>query len=159
MKLKNTLSIIALAPVLVGASLNNADAFSCADDPFCAMQARMNMLMNSSWNDPLPWGSYSSYSRTELKDQDKNMVVRVDIPGVDKKDIDVNLSEYTLTIAGKRKYDDKDKTPNYAEFKRIIQLPARADVDNTKTKYENGVLEITIPKLEPEKSKSKKLSI
>ena len=119
----------------------------------------MNMLMNNTWYDPIPWGSYSSYSQTEVKDQDKNIIVRVDIPGVDKKDIDVNLSEYTLTIAGKRKYDDKDKSSNYAEFKRIIQLPERADVDNAKTKYENGVLEITIPKLEPEKGKSKKLSI
>ena len=159
MNLKKSLFIMALAPVLVGANAKNASAFSCADDLFCSMQAHMNMLMNNSWYEPFSWESYSSYSQIELKDQDKNMIIRVDIPGVDKKDIDVNLSEYTITIAGKRKYDNKDKSPNYAEFKRVIQLPSRADVDNAKTKYENGVLEISIPKLEPEKSKSKKLSV
>ena len=161
MKLNKALFLMALVPTLATTNISRANALSCADDPFCAMQARMDMMLNNDFFAPYPARSYS-YLSTDIINEAKDMIIKVDMPGVDKKNIEVNLSDYTLSISGKRVADTKDKAVaerSYGEFKRIIQLPAKADVDNAKTKYENGVLEITIPKLQPEQTKSKKLAV
>jgi len=85
------------------------------------------------------------------EDRDKDIVFTIDMPGVAKKDIDINIEEHTISVkaenGGKRKY-------NYSrKFKPAV------DPDSAKATFMNGVLDITVTKLESSKPKGKKVTI
>ena len=85
------------------------------------------------------------------EDRDKDIVFTIDMPGVAKKDIDISIEEHTITVkaenGGKRKY-------NYSrKFKPAV------DPDSAKATFTNGVLDITVTKLESSKPKGKKVTI
>lgn len=171
MKLKKTLLSLALAPVIIGANVVDAKAYNCSSDPFCVMHAKMDRMFDSFWGGshyPLKvyYQNYSSYPKMDFINQDDEMIVKVDLPGIDKDNLNIELHETHLTISGKRESKKDEESENYrlsersyGEFKRSLKLPAKADIENAKTKYENGVLQITIPKIEPEKPKSRKLTL
>ena len=88
--------------------------------------------------------------------------VEVDLPGVKKEDIAVDVKGNILTISGERKYkaevkkDDYYKCEsNYGKFQRSFSLPKNADSENIKASAENGELEVVIPKLKKSKSATK----
>lgn len=96
----------------------------------------------------------------DIKEAPKEFKIFADIPGVDPKDIEVHASNGMLVITGKRRSDvEEDKEGYhrvercYGVFYRRFSLPESADTDNIKAKGKNGVLEITIPKVEREVSK------
>lgn len=96
----------------------------------------------------------------DIKDEDEQFVIRADIPGVDPKDIEVNMDEGLLTIQGERKDERKDEKNgyrrvecSYGSFYRRFRLPDNADSDNIKAKGKDGVLEIVIAKREPKKAR------
>lgn len=171
MNLKKTLVSLALAPVIVGANISDAEAYSCSGDPFCAMHAKMDRMFDSFWGGsqyPLKvyYQNYDSYPKMDLINEDEEMVIKVDLPGMDKDNIEIDLHETHLTVSGKRESKKEEEADNYrlsersyGEFKRSLRLPAKADIDNAKTEYKDGVLEISIPKIEPEKPKSRKLTL
>jgi len=85
--------------------------------------------------------------------------IDVDLPGVKKEDIKVDIKDGLLTISGERKLKNETKEDDYykmetffGKFSRSFNLPEDADVDNIEAKSENGVLEIVIPKLKKEES-------
>ena len=85
------------------------------------------------------------------EDRDKDIVFTIDMPGVAKKDIDINIEEHSITVkaenGGKRKY-------NYSrKFKPAV------DAETAKATFTNGVLDITVTKLESSKPKGKKVTI
>ncbi len=99
------------------------------------------------------------------EDKDK-YIVKADIPGMKQEDIKVEIDDGVLKISGERKYEkkeeDKDKKYHYYErsygaFERRFVLPSDTDVDKIDAKYENGVLEIQIPKTESKKPKEIKV--
>ncbi len=171
MKLKKTLLSLALAPVIIGANVGYAKAYSCSNDPFCAMHAKMDRMFDSfGISSQLPlkvyYQNYDSYPKMDLINNDDNMIVKVDIPGIDKDNIEIDLHETHLTVSGKRESNKEEESENYrlsersyGEFKRSLRLPVKADIENAKTSYKDGVLEISIPKIEPEKPKSRKLTL
>ncbi|HXF05317.1 MAG TPA: Hsp20/alpha crystallin family protein [Blastocatellia bacterium] len=78
--------------------------------------------------------------------------LRLELPGVDPKDVEVNVSGNQLTVRGKKSFDRKVEDKNYfhreiayGSFERTIQLPEGVDVDKIEATYHNGVLEITMP--------------
>src|SRR5574344_2529980 len=80
--------------------------------------------------------------------------VDVDLPGVKKEDIKVDLNKGVLTISGERKTKDEVKQEDYykietyfGKFSRSFTLPDNADIENIEAKSDNGVLEVIIPKL------------
>ena len=86
--------------------------------------------------------------------------IDVDLPGVDKKDIKVDIHKNVLTISGERKTKEEIKEEDYykvetsfGKFSRSFTLPENADIENVAASGENGVLEIVIPKLSEEKHK------
>lgn len=81
-----------------------------------------------------------------------DLIVRADLPGVDPKEVDINLMGNVLTIKGERKSKEEKKNEDYirheisyGSFERRMTVPEGIDADKIKAKYENGVLELTMP--------------
>ncbi|HEY9129105.1 MAG TPA: Hsp20/alpha crystallin family protein [Sulfurovum sp.] len=92
--------------------------------------------------------------------------VEVDLPGVKKEDINVDLKDDVLTISGERKtkseISEKDyykKECSYGKFQRSFTLPEDTDVENIEANSEDGVLEVVIPKLKKVEKESKKIEV
>jgi len=87
------------------------------------------------------------------KVDEKGYYLEIDLPGVEKDNIEISVNEGILTISGERKLERKEEKENYTRiesffgrFERSFKLPADADSDNIEAKYENGVLKLFIPK-------------
>jgi HSP20 family protein len=84
--------------------------------------------------------------------RDGNLVVRADVPGLEPKDIEINVLQDVLTIKGERKSEKEVKKENYLRrevsygaFERRMSLPQGAMTDKVKANFKNGVVEVTIP--------------
>ena len=95
-----------------------------------------------------------------------NVVVKAELPGMKREDIDVILTQDTITISGEKQKEEKvDKKDyhsierSYGSFKRSFSLPSEVNTEKAAAKFEHGVLEITIPKTEEAKKKEKKVMI
>ena len=100
----------------------------------------------------------------DIVEKDGNIVVRAEIPGVDKKDIEITLNSNNLTIQGKSKHESKETTDQYhrceistGSFSRTLTLPSDVDGDNVKATFTDGLLEVTLPKIE--KTSQSKITI
>jgi len=100
------------------------------------------------------------------READNAYYIEVDLPGVDKNDIDIDIKDNTLRIFGERKFDkevDKEDFYKmesiYGKFERSFSIPDDADINKIEAKSENGVLEIKIPKKKVVVEKPKKIKI
>lgn len=97
----------------------------------------------------------------DLIDRDADVVVRAEIPGVDKKDLNISLTDNLLTIKGQSSSEKKEEKGDYhrheissSSFARSITLPSAVDSAKTVANLKDGVLEITLPKVESSKRKT-----
>lgn len=97
----------------------------------------------------------------DLIDRDNEVLLRLEIPGIDKKDIQISLADNLLTIKGETSSDVKEEKGDYyrheisnASFARSVSVPGNVDVDKAVANLKDGVLEIKLPKLESSKRKS-----
>jgi HSP20 family protein len=95
-----------------------------------------------------------------------DVVVHVELPGLKKEDIEVNLSENTLTITGEKKKEKKIEKKDYyrmessfGSFARSISLPPDVQTDKARAQFRDGVLEIRLPRTEEARRKAKKVTI
>ncbi|MBI4825326.1 MAG: Hsp20/alpha crystallin family protein [Nitrospirae bacterium] len=102
----------------------------------------------------------------DIYEENGNIVLKAELPGMDKKDIDVNLTNRSVTISGEKKREEKTEKKDYyryesscGSFSRSFTLPAEIQADKAKASFKDGVLKITIPKTEEAKKKEKKLDI
>lgn len=105
---------------------------------------------------------------SDLYETDKEVIAEVDMPGVDKNDIKVNVTEDAIEIKAEKKnelkQEDKKKgmfrlERSFAGFYRSFALPNSVDPDKANAEYKDGVLKITVPKLKIEEKKKKLLEI
>lgn len=96
----------------------------------------------------------------DVIDKKDSIIVKAELPGVDKKDVKISLSENTLTIRGERKEEKEINKENcccceraFGSYSRTIALPTEVDKNKTKASYKNGILEIVLPKAEEVKPK------
>ena len=104
---------------------------------------------------PYSTGSWGAASRTPAgrlgwthTPETATYVFRVDLPGVDPKDLDVNVEGRLLTIKGERKAEEKDhyhKETFHGRFERAVRLPNGIDADRIEARYSNGVIEVSVP--------------
>jgi HSP20 family protein len=92
--------------------------------------------------------------------------MKSEMPGMSKEDVEVNLTDDTITISGTKKKEEKVEKKDYyhlersfGSFKRSFALPSEVQSDKAKASFKDGVLEVTIPKSEEAKKKEKKLKI
>ena len=99
----------------------------------------------------------------EVLNTDTMYCIRAEIPGMSKKDIDIELENNTLSISGDRKWNDKDQN-NYSEFSygkfyRSFNLPEGVKENNIKASMKDGILSVQVPRLEKVKPEVKKIAI
>ena len=103
----------------------------------------------------------------DVHEDSKAITIDVELAGIPKEDIHVEVHEGVLTVSGEKKYekrDDKDGKAHrierrYGSFSRAIHLPDTAQADAITAKSDNGVLHVVVPKKEPEKAATKKIAI
>ncbi|MBM3243040.1 Hsp20/alpha crystallin family protein [Candidatus Poribacteria bacterium] len=102
----------------------------------------------------------------DMFEREDEVVVRAEIPGMSKEEIDISTLGNTLTISGERKAEAEVKEDNYyccersyGRFQREITLPQGVDAEKIKASYKNGILEVTLPKKEETKPKKIEVAI
>lgn len=98
----------------------------------------------------------------EILDEEKSYSISLDIPGLKKEEIDIEVKDNHLHVTGERKAPQGQDNllrseRKYGKFSRVFSLPQNVDAESIQAKFENGVLEITLPK--EEKSTTRKISI
>jgi HSP20 family protein len=100
----------------------------------------------------------------DIVDNDTSIVIKAEIPGVDKKDLSVDVKDRVLTLRGERSADNEVKEDKYyrrerfyGHFERSFTLPADVDAEKIDATYTDGVLKIEVPK--PEGHKPKQISV
>src|SRR6516162_4629510 len=130
------------------------------------IQQEMNRLFGSFF-DPqsgVEVGGRRWVPATDLVEEGDHYVLRADVPGVSEDDVKVELEDDVLTISGERKSEHEQRDNGYrrierawGRFARSLTLPEGVDADGIKARFENGVLEVTIPK--PAERKPRRVAI
>ena len=104
--------------------------------------------------------------RMDIYETDKNVVAEVELPGVDPKDIDIEVKENYLKIEAKKEEKKEEKEKGYYKkelsrgyYKRIVPLPVEVMGDKAEADYKDGILKITIPKVKPTKKEEKSVKV
>ena len=102
----------------------------------------------------------------DLFEEKDDIVVKAELPGIEKDKIEVNLTDHTLTIKGEKKKEEEVKEENYyraersyGSFLRTLDLPADVHADKIKASFKNGILEVRMPKTEAAKAKEIKVKV
>ncbi|MGH9803891.1 MAG: Hsp20/alpha crystallin family protein [Candidatus Acidiferrales bacterium] len=102
----------------------------------------------------------------DILDMENEIVLRADLPGLDPKDVDIQVQNGTLTLRGERKFESDVKEDNfrrvervYGSFIRSFSLPQSVDSEKVAAEYKNGVLELTLPKRPEAKPKQIKVAV
>lgn len=102
----------------------------------------------------------------ELEETPEALHLKLEIPGLEAKDLDIQVAEQSVSISGERKSETKTEEKGavrsefrYGKFERIIPLPTHVKVDDAQAEYKNGILTLNLPKAEVEKAKVKKVKI
>ena len=115
--------------------------------------------------DLFSYGSLTSMPKMDVIDRDKEILVKAELPGIDKKDLDISITNNQLVIKAKTCHEEKEEKGDYLkqeisknEIYRSVLLAADVDDDSkVKTSFKNGVLELTIPK--QKKSHRRKIEV
>lgn len=102
--------------------------------------------------------------KVDIVDRDNEIFVRAELPGVDKKDIDISMTDNTVTIKGETKKEEKEEKGDYYRcetsrgcYTRTLTLPAEVNSEKTNAIFKDGVLELTMPKMEGAKRRNIKV--
>jgi HSP20 family protein len=113
-----------------------------------------------------PFGSNAFTPRVDVTEDNNNLFVHAEIPGVNKGDIKINVVGDVLTISGEKKSEQRDENKNYyrierssGSFSRSFTLPAEVVIDKIEAEYKDGVLNITLPKTEEAKIVEKQIEV
>ena len=123
---------------------------------FSALRQEMEDLLARMWGDhERSWWSGDFNPSLDLAETDNAFEVRVDVPGMESKDIDIEVNGNIVTIRGERKEEKEEKGKNYhrmerrhGTFSRTLTLPCNVNEDEVAAAYTNGVLTVTLPKRE-----------
>ena len=102
----------------------------------------------------------------DVFEEKDDIVVKAELPGMEKDNIEVNLADHRLTIKGEKKKEDEVKEEDYyraersyGSFLRTLDLPKDVRADKVKASFKNGILEIRMPKTEEAKTKEVKVKV
>ena len=142
------------------------------ENPFFALHREMNRMFDSffrgfelsPFEDNRRFGSFSP--SVDVREDEKEVTVRAELPGMDEKDIEVNLTDDALTIRGEKKDEKEEKgkdywhcETSYGSFSRVIPLPEGLNQEKVDARFKNGILTVTLARLEEAKAKGKKITV
>jgi HSP20 family protein len=143
-------------------------------DPFQSFRAEMDRLFDSFLGGvpsltSLRQGISGAQVMTptlDVKENEKEIVVKADLPGMDEKDVNLTVHNGVLSLRGEKKSEHTDERENYhvmersyGSFQRSIRLPDTIDEDKAQARFDKGVLTITLPKRPETVSAQKKIEI
>jgi HSP20 family protein len=142
--------------------------------PFDEMERFFESRFPRGWMRPFQW-EWPSWSEkmapfegktpsVDIIDRDNEIVVKAELPGVDKKDLDISVTRNTVTIKGSTSHEEKEEKGDYyrcemssGSYSRTLALPADVDEDKAKAQFKNGILNLTLPKIEKAKRRNVKV--
>lgn len=102
--------------------------------------------------------------RVDVIDREHDILVRAEVPGVDKKDLDISATGNTVTLRGTTSHEEKEEREDYyrseisrGSFSRTVALPAEIDESKAKASFKDGILELTLPK--SERAKRRRITV
>jgi len=135
-------------------------------DPFrdlSIMQERMNRMFEDAgrgWRGDEPSATTTWSPAVDIYETENEIQVQAELPGVDRKDIALNLEKNVLTLKGERRFEKETKQENYHRierayggFSRSFSIPAIVDEEKIRADYKDGILKIALPKKEQVKPK------
>jgi HSP20 family protein len=111
-------------------------------------------------------GFVDFFPNLEVKEDENQYILHLDVPGMERKDLDISVVGNTLTVKGERKTEEHKKEKGYfyserqyGSFQRSVELPTEVESDKVAANYKDGVLELTLPKSEKAKPKQIKVDV
>jgi HSP20 family protein len=137
---------------------------------FVTIQDRMNRLFRDSYgNNESREESLNNTSfapPVDVYEDEHNVILKIEVPGIDEKDIDVCIENNTMTVHGERKFEQEEKEENYrrverqyGSFTRTFTLPQTVDQESVQADYDKGVLKIKLSKKAEAKPKQIKVNV
>ena len=130
---------------------------------------RMNRLFRESYRPEVPEEALTTTSYAppvDIYEDEHTITLKLEVPGIDEKDIDVRIDNNTLTVHGERKIEKEEKEENfrrverhYGSFTRSFTLPSSVDPGQVSANYDRGVLNITLAKKAEAKPKQIKVNV
>ena len=135
---------------------------------FSTLQDRMNRLVRDSFGDgreeALTTSSFAP--AVDVYEDEHNVTLKIEVPGIEEKDIDVRIENNTLTVHGERKFEKEEKEENYrrverqyGSFTRSFTLPNTVDAESVSASYDKGMLKIKLSKKAEAKPKQIKINV
>lgn len=111
-------------------------------------------------------GGMTFIPAAEMEESEEAILLKLEIPGMEAKDLDIEVTADAVSIKGERKSETKTEEKgftrsefHYGSFHRVIPLPARVQNTEVQAEYKDGILNLTLPKAEEEKRKVVKVSL
>ena len=129
-----------------------------------SLASQLNRLFDDALT-PERWDGFDNLSRipaAELTQTDEALHLKLEVPGMEAKDLDVQVMADRVAISGERKSEITEKTRtefSYGKFSRVIPLPVKIQNTNVTADYKDGILNLTLPKAEEEKNKVVKVNL
>jgi HSP20 family protein len=136
---------------------------------FSTLQERMNRLVRDSFATE---GREEALATTtfappvDVYEDEHSITLKIEVPGIDEKDIDVRIENNVLTVHGERKFEKEEKEENfrrverqYGSFTRTFTLPNTVDSEKVSANYEKGILKVALPKKAEAKPKQIKVNV
>jgi HSP20 family protein len=135
---------------------------------FASLQDRINRVFRESYSgnqdDSLTNSSFAP--AVDVYEDEHKVSLKIEVPGIEEKDLDIRVENNTLSVRGERKIEKEEKEENYrrverqyGSFTRTFTLPQTVDTENVSANYDKGVLKITLPKKAEAKPKQIKVSV
>jgi HSP20 family protein len=126
-------------------------------NPFEPMERLMQAFMPFTWL--RPWMSLPPAPKLDVIDRDSSVLVRAEVPGVQKSHLAVEASDTAVTIKGEIRHDESREDERYrisetsrGAFERTVSLPTEVDSTKAKATFKDGVVEVTLPKVDRSRS-------
>ena len=133
-----------------------------------SLQRQLNHLLDdfvtpARWDD---FGKLSKLPAAELTETDEALHLKLEVPGMEAKDLDIQVTADSVSISGERKEESKSEEKGvtrsefrYGKFSRVIPLPVEIQNSNVTAEYKDGILNLTLPKSEAEKTQVVKVNV
>lgn len=123
-------------------------------------------MINFMENTPFGFFGKSTAPKVDVYENDDKIVVKAEIPGVSKEDLNIYVNENSIRLSGqtKKEKDFRDENAYHSEryfgsFSRTVPLPVEVKSEMATASYKDGILSISVPKAEPNKNKGRKIDI
>lgn len=118
-------------------------------------------------DDPFYWPSHGwSMLGGEVFEDDKRLIVRLEVPGMNKQDMNIEISNGALILSGEKRFTNENTDGRwrimqcaYGSFRRAVTLPTPVLADEAKATYTNGILRVELPKAIPAKAQPRKIQV